>query len=59
MDQSLNKMYTPIVFPMRLKMHSDISQEQERNNIENNIETWCERLLEMNFEVPLPKLPLF
>jgi exportin-5 len=28
-----------------------LSQEQERNAAENNLETWCERVLEINFEV--------
>jgi exportin-5 len=30
---------------------TDEWQEQQRIDIENNIETWCERLLEMQFEV--------
>ena len=34
-----------------LKCKANSIQEQERTNMENNLEAWCERLLEMNFEV--------
>lgn len=31
--------------------YAEINQEQERTAMENNIEAWCERLLELNYEV--------
>jgi hypothetical protein len=40
---------TPSMIILRCKANS--IQEQERTNMENNLEGWCERLLEMNFEV--------
>ena len=55
MAQSLNKMYTYILDTW--SSNADIPKEQERNNMEDNLESWCERLLETNFEVwPLLKL---
>jgi len=34
-----------------MRLLTNFPQEQQRIDIENNIETWCERLLEMQFEV--------
>jgi hypothetical protein len=34
-----------------LGMEINLTQEQERIAMENNLEAWCERLLEMQFEV--------
>lgn len=36
--------------PARLLSHADCAQEEERTNMENNLEGWCERLLAVNFE---------
>jgi len=35
----------------RSPYHTDFEQEQERNNMETNLEAWCGKLLDMNIEV--------
>ncbi|THV49418.1 hypothetical protein BGAL_0196g00160 [Botrytis galanthina] len=37
----------------RLTHPTDYQQEQERTSIEDNLETWCQRLLELKFEDPI------
>lgn len=32
-------------------------QEQERTNMESNIEAWCDGLMEISFEVVVPLTP--
>jgi len=52
MDRNPSKMYSAFDDNF-LKCKANSIQEQERTNMENNLEAWCERLLEMNFEVGL------
>jgi len=46
--------FKPIIITARLLI---IQQEAERNTMELNLESWCQRLLDLSFDVKPPNPP--